>query len=441
MSHPDHDGSNSEEPQLKQTRRQLFYNIGFLLLGETVSMRTPFQSWIRKEEEQSERPPELVLDLFNIENTVNEILEQYSTKHGISIEDSLRRSKAKRGSSIENFLQGLPNGKDDNYIFMVAALEAYWRKHGAQVFDLKQSVARYLGGVNTAPERSSIAPAVTISSLDFDELGNPTLWIQVDSDVVESKIAHSNVQVVNMSFELGRIGFKYDLYDLNFPHRSDDVQPPQSSKITVTDSDGRSSSSISYSDGNGVPISALEYFILKLKFKISKIVPKPNRSRNFYAQDAYFDTRTFQNLQRLTKLVDKFHGKFFVAAAGNPSGGSLRTFPDIRQAREKIEMSGEWPQNLFMVGVYGHANGFAAPIARGADFYVDMNDLATFNMPAAASFATPIITEMVTRLVQLGVDDQHLRAELQLLCDNTGTPEAPLWVLSFKKVRQKFSGF
>jgi hypothetical protein len=77
--------------------------------------------------------------------------------------------------------------------------------------------------------------------------------------------------------------------------------------------------------------------------------------------------------------------------------------PDIREARAQLEKEGLWPGNLIIVGFQASKFGFVGQASYGADIYVADKDLEELGFSGASSYATPVVTEIIRRLVNKGL--------------------------------------
>jgi hypothetical protein len=197
---------------------------------------------------------------------------------------------------------------------------------------------------------------------------------------------------------------------------------------------------------DGQDVTKEKYDELHSKSQEKEVITLPPIDRQVVFIDGYAGKETLNNLVALTDIASRFPEKTFVAAGGNPTWLKGRHVPDIREARKKLADRGLWPDNLIIVGFDGQYNGdymgVKGPGCLGADIYVNWKDLEALGFDQASSFATPVITEVVSRLKAKGVIDwkQVLLNELTQKksgLDFTGGGEVEYKVLNLEAAKEK----
>lgn len=73
-----------------------------------------------------------------------------------------------------------------------------------------------------------------------------------------------------------------------------------------------------------------------------------------------------------------------------------------------------WPDDLIIVGFQGVESGLVGPASHGADIYVSYRNLEELGFSPASSYATPVVTEIVRRLIA-GGSKTHKQAKEGLM--------------------------
>lgn len=387
-------------------------------------------------ETEKNRLGTFVLDIFDTENFKDRAVQDRLQGKNISEAEILKKIGINDPTTLEGLKEGIPTNEDETFVFMLNVLKCYWSDHGKNVIQVKEKAKKLFDFPPSKVSSDSIVNAVNVSRLEYDNAGNPTLWLKINKEVVERKLAFVNDPVVNASFELGEVGFKYELYDFTYEIPSHTA----GSEITVN-------GVTSYTDNQGNPVSREKYEELTAmkKKEIRRLLAA--KEREFWPQDAYViyddENRAYDNLKLMAELGIKFSDKVIIASAGNPSKRSTAYFPRVDKLKKRLIEENNWPNNLFLVGVYGYDSGKEGVATYGADFYVDQRQMEEqLAVSGVASFATPIVTEIVTLLYSQGIrQPEEIKKILITLCDKKIDNETSLWVLNFDKIKSKLGQY
>lgn len=350
----------------------------------------------RKEREIELKPSVKVLDFFDVDEAANKYLQD-NFPPDFSEEESWKEMGVSDSLTREGLLEAVPTNESQSRLLMIALFKLHYRDHGKNVLSAIEKTASYLNPTQIVaiPEHASIASAVEFGELEYDEMGNPTIHVMLLPKIVDELISQSTESVINMSFELGEFSLTYSLYDRQLKHPDMARQGP--SKITV-------GGKTTYRDYQGNSITEEEYNEISRKMDETEVVMFSPNKRDIKFLDGYAGDKTYQNLLSLTNVARKHPEKIFVAAGGNPTYLRGIKMPDIREARAKLEQQGQWPDNVIIVGFQARESGFVGQASYGADIYVSDKDLKELGFSRASSYATPVITEIVRRLIARGLN-------------------------------------
>jgi len=332
-----------------------------------------------------------VLDFFDVDKAKGKYLQD-NFPPDFSEEKSWREMGVDDPSTREGLLKATPKDEGQAKLLMMTLFQHRYQNHGKDVVTVMEKASDLFSPdqKTVSPTRASIAGAVEFGRLEYDEIGNPTIRVTLSSDVVDRLVSETPESVVNMSFELGDFLLTYSLYDRKLKYPEMGLQGP--STITV-------GGKTSYRDYRGNDITEEEYNEISRKMNETKVVLLDPNERDVRFLDGYAGDSTYQNLQKLTEVAGKHSEKMFVAAGGNPTYLQGLKIPDIREARAKLEKQGQWPENLIIVGFQARESGFVGQASYGADIYIADKDLEELGFSGASSYATPVVTEVIRRLI------------------------------------------
>lgn len=353
----------------------------------------------------------MVLDFFDLGKVKDQYL-QNNFPPGFSEEESWRAMGVDDPSTREGLLKAVPQNENQAKLLMMMLFKHRYQNHGRNIASVMGKVADYLdsGQDASASTLVSIASAIKLGRLEFDDIGNPTMQVTLSPQVVDYLVSMFPESVVNMSFELGDFSLTYSLYDKKLKHPEMARQGP--SKITVGET-------TTYRDYQGNTITKEEYDALVQRSNETEVVLLDPTERRVNFLDGYASDKTYQNLRKLTQVARNHPEKMFIAAGGNPTYlQGLRT-PDIREARLKLEEQGLWPDNLVIVGFTSNPGVGGQSEVRasyGADIYVSSEDLDNLGFQGASSYATPVVTEITRQLIAQGSNThKQIKEELMQL--------------------------
>jgi hypothetical protein len=249
-----------------------------------------------------------------------------------------------------------------------------------------------------------------------DELGNYGLFGGVDPEkIIKALINYPKQQIVNFSFQIGRVGFIYR-------EKSRDVNPDWAGEfptvVTIKDKEGKTSKSI-LKEGKSVAVTEEELEEIFKKIEKGRIIVVEHEPF-FDIEDAYTREMAKENLPKLFRICNAFPDKLFVVAAGN-YGDDFVT--------ERTTLKDQWPNNLIMVAEWGKMG----PVGHveGADVYVDNKALG---VDSGSSYSTPIITAAAWILRNQGLTLSEIKENIYSFCDSK-TYES--WDLQARSMVQK----
>ena len=134
---------------------------------------------------------------------------------------------------------------------------------------------------------------------------------------------------------------------------------------------------------------------------------EPPGERSISLIDGYIGDSVYTNLKAMAQIATNHPEKIFVMAGGNPSWLEEEglVFPDIREARRRLENNQEWPENAIVAGLQVMDSDFTGFSPLGADYYVSYTDIIYFGFPQAVTFATAMGSGMVNEARRLGLHD------------------------------------
>lgn len=382
------------------------------------------------------KPSVKVLDFFNVDKAKGKYLQD-NFSPDFSEEKSWQEMGVDDPSSREELLKAMPKDESQAKLLMMTLFQHRYQNHGKDVVTVMEKVSGLVSPdqKTVSPARASIAGAVGFGRLEYDEIGNPTIHVTLSSDVVDRLVSETPESVVNMSFELGDFSLTYSLYDRKLKYPEMGQQGP--SKITV-------GGKTSYRDYQGNDITEEGYNEISRKMNETEVVLLDPNERDVRFLDGYAGNTTYQNLLKLAEVARKHPEKMLVAAGGNPTYLQGLKIPDIREARAKLENQGLWPGNLIIVGFQARESGFVGRASYGADIYIADKDLEELGFSGASSYATPVVTEIIRRLIDKG-SKTHKQAKEGLMAltqvaeswDGSEKVEYPL--LDLGKVKSSFA--
>lgn len=275
--------------------------------------------------------------------------------------------------------------------------------HGDMVLGVMQKTADELGEdlTNQSLECVSIYPALGISEIEEDDLGNMTAIVEISEDKITQLVGQSNASIVNMSFEVGKTKISVMLYEEQevFKEGKTVSDLPSESRQKIT-SNGITTESIVYRDPKGKIISKDEFDNLKNEVVRREKIELSPQDRVITHEDGYAGEYTYDNLFKLANIAAKFPNKLFIAAGGNPDPITGKR-PDIREARKKLEEQGLWVSNLIMIG-YSELNqktGNVEPMQFGSDYYIDAKtELNLLGYEGSSSAGTAFTSKFISRI-------------------------------------------
>lgn len=409
---------------------------------ESVQSQTPISEIPATEEiaEQEKNSVPLILDIFNAQSFYDKIIQEKYSNNGVDVEGIVEKFGITESWSLNDFKAVLPENKEESAILLLIALRNHYAPHGKDVDAARTNTSRFLNTPEVQAIHTGIEEMSALDSVEMDEFGNPTVWLRANPEVIDQLLAQSDETVVNMSFQMGKVGIKYKLY--TEIKANPDVKYPNKRERKVGDN-----ITITYFDGDNNEISKEKYDELLLQASEKKVVLAEDPSdRDLLIQDGYIKERAYDNLKLMAELAAKHPDKILMVAAGNPTDG----LPDLRDARAKLSEEGLWPSNLFTIGFVVEQQGYMAPVEHGADFYVwykDINLITDKN--SASSYATPMVTEVVRHLHSLGLTEpEDIREALVSMSTDINTPEhktyiegnsdQPYLMIDFGKVKREF---
>lgn len=342
-------------------RRAVLKMIGLAggLLGAGGAVKLSLE---HREREQESRVA--VLDIFGLENDAD---AQFP-------EDQLLESE--------------PRTQNEAAQLMTRAVKGEYKDHGKVVMRVFQTMGRDITHDTT---QLSITEAIILNQTKFDYLGNPTISFEIPKEKIVNMVRKTNAGVINMSFEPGK-------QEATYRWKKETQKYPEilRSLSTVTIGD------VTTYLIDGQDVTKEEYEAVSLKAQEKEVVELLPIDRQLVFIDGYAGKETLNNLMALIDIASRFPEKTFVAAGGNPTWFNGAHIPDIRDARKILSNKSLWPDNLVVVGFEGRENGVEGPACLGADIYVNWKDLKNLGFNQASSFATPVISELISKLKEKG---------------------------------------
>ena len=361
---------------------------------------------------EKEKFPEItVMDIFEFDPLKDRLLKKYFPAADFSEKEMLSQMGVDDPKTLDGLQKAEPQNEKDSILILLNALQQRYENHGREVSEVIRKLPGLLNELyiqnpeklpnNPLINKANIVESIDIDGLDYDDEGNPTLWISVDRKRIEEMIAQTEDLVINMSFELGRIPTTYQMYR---SENSNEQVALSERSVSSTINGTRTTTTRYFSDGREVTDKEYERLSVRNSEKTIKLIPPEKRSFAFIDGYAANESTTEKNLEMLVDIARKYPKKFFAAAGGNSVYLNGRHTPDIRQARKKLEEQGVWPENLVIVGVdvavgeEGSLSSYRGPGTEGSDIYVNWRDLNKLGFGQAASFATPVVSELARQL-------------------------------------------
>lgn len=389
--------------------------------------------------EKDRRTDFLIIDFWgDLMNDIDEIFARSCQGINEKATEILRKMGIQDFDNIEELKKSTPCNQNEIIALVLASLRLQYKNHGNNVsraiFESEGYLENYKLGEGSSSSIVSLSGGIrTLGVMEYDEYSNPIVGFEVGIDYVNDLVNKSyeeGCQVINASFQLGRFRIKYKINGpvSKHPELAKIINNIKliSTSVSVFDNSGniipeRTSPAL-YQDGDGNIITEEEYNELKRKYEETTIGRLKPEKRDFEGEDGYEGEDTCYNLSLMAELASKHPKKMFVAAAGNPRTG----IPDIRVAKKKLMDEGKWPNNLILIGVlYNYENSTLG--ALGADYYLYASQLNQLGFKAASSFATPVVSEIVAKIIdERGYfDPDYIRGKLNLLSyeDNRGNGE------------------
>lgn len=218
-----------------------------------------------------------------------------------------------------------------------------------------------------------------------------------DSSLITLLMRYPKQKIVNLSFEVGRVGVRVVDYveqiDQSILNGFRAVVNEDKGEVYIgvvnirTTQDG-----VIYvdKDGNEVePITLEQYEQLRreaVERATQKVELEEPKIEIFGAYETYDEAMT--NIRRLYKICSEFPDKLFVVAIGNNN-------EDL--SRVQVDLADEKPDNVIIVGAWTQRE-YPRGETHGADIYVRPYELGLLN---AASFATPVIAGIAARILHM----------------------------------------
>lgn len=444
MTEENQETSDSQPPAVKGISRRDFLKLAAAAVGAALigtSIPTFLTSGDRRRDVSPEyrtrtKAPTAVLDFFNLSQSEARILRD-NFPPGFSAEAAWKRMGVTDPSDIKEVKKAVPTNDQEALLLMMRLLQEHYKDHGNNVTQVMKATTASIANPNkeyTPPSEFSVVSAMQYGVPKYDEMGNITLNPEISAKVIGEMISEmgKDVRVINMSLELGRLPMTYVMYDTRYKH-PELVNTGLGGTLTIN-------GVTTYTNDLGEVISKDEYDKINEENNAREVYLLEPSDRNVQHLDGYAGENTFHNLIQLVNVANKHPDKIFVAAGGNPSNAPGSKLPDIRKARAELERRGVWPKNLIIVGYQYSYEGAGFPASNGADIYVKSEDLKKLGFPGASSFATPVITEVVRNLIELGIYPVQVREALMLFTNQEtfweGSNQPEYLVLNFDLVRE-----
>lgn len=346
-----------------------------------------------KTPERKFKPTMVVQDVFDIGNNIQQLTRD-TLPWGYNPEQELA-SMGVTELTVEGLKRGEPQSEEQALVLMAHMLAAKYESHGRQVVSAGRNARHFFdsGTKLPNPRTESIAGAVRVAEAKFDDVGNPTAEMKVSKDEIINRLEVGDETVVNMSFQIGDLPFKYQF------RKVESVYPDMGRQFPYTRGEGDDTK---YYDYQGTEIPKVAYDEILGKINETEVVTLEPSERSVDFVDGYAGENAFSNIKNVAEIAKKFPDKIFVVAGGNPTYFDGLKFPDIRDARERLSNQGLWPPNILVVGFVGKEGNYNGPASYGADIYVRNEDLERLGFEQASSFATPVISEYIRELIGVG---------------------------------------
>jgi len=227
------------------------------------------------------------------------------------------------------------------------------KTHGEKVGKTMENIwAKF--GLTSKPQIYPLQSLINPQLVQFgqDELGNSTFSYELEPKPLIKIIKGSSQKVINLSLQIGEVGFTYEEKWL----------APQA----------RQTSSGDYEEYTVVQTN--EYPEVKIN-------------------DAYTSDKAEANLTKLFEICAAFPEKLIVTAGGN-------YHDDVRGARKTL--ADQWPPNLLLVAEWNGNSRLNRPenYVYGADIYVDNQSMG---LTKGSSLSAPVISALASIFVSQGL--------------------------------------
>lgn len=435
----------------KPISRRKFLEKGGKLLGLAAATQTLARLGMIPETsvatEKESTSSVVVMDFFQ-EEKETDILIRKSFYPGFSEKEALEGMGVKDDTTEKGLLGGTPESDEDVKLLALKFLSVVYFDHGGGVVSSGQQTERFITGEQKdVTDRVSIVKAFEIKEITYDELGNPVVHFSINKDVVSKLVDASSEPVVNMSFELGSNSVTFNYYAMPKAEL-----PIMQKKAFIRDSEGNEPTQreAEYFDSAGNSISKQEYERLLKEYYDREPVLLPSAERRASYVDGYAGEHTAENVKLMAEVAREHPDRIFVVAGGNPTG--LYDVPDIREIRKQLEEEDLWPENIIVVGYEADTQAdeddvwsiYRGPSSGGADIYVSAADLEEFGFDQASSYATPVVSKIVSLAIRRGIKKpekikEFLRENSDIKDDSSyGNEEGRYYLLNLDKVKDFF---
>lgn len=240
-----------------------------------------------------------------------------------------------------------------------------------------------------------------------DELGNEGFFFNIDHrEIIEALRARSEQQVVNFSFQVGKVGFWIkerikigknleEPFDLPLPDEEGRELVYVGAKGGVRIENGKAIG-ISETGEPIAPMTVSEYE--EFRKKRFEEAQKVRELENPYVEivGAYSGKDMRANLSKLFEICEAYPDKLFIVAAGN-EGEDLSSI-NLR------------PNNLLMVAEWNGQEQKPKDDVYGADIYVDNE---AWKIGRGSSFSTPVVSARASVLFSQGLSLEEVKDKLQ----------------------------
>lgn len=125
-------------------------------------------------------------------------------------------------ANLENMKNAYPEGDEQAKILLLHSLAGIYKSHGQEVTRVTKEISEKLGLSYEIPTQESIAPGIGVEGIEYDDKNNPTISLVLDGNIIDELVGSSAGKVVNMSFEIGRFGVKYQMNE--FTNKNEDTE-------------------------------------------------------------------------------------------------------------------------------------------------------------------------------------------------------------------------